>query len=873
MRAAAARLLRRLIYLARRRHLDAELREEIETHRILRQLRLQEDGLPAATAEAASRVAMGNTLLARDGSRDVWLGSFTEVVQDIRFGCRVLRRSPLVAVVVVSTMTVAIGMNVAMFAVADAVWLRPLPFPDASRLAWVTNHDPRTGRDTQVSRADVDLWRGRVRQFVDFAAYGEQEATVSSGVDIARESVVAISPGLWSMMGAHPAAGMLFDGHRADVGVVSTRFAERLGQGQSPVGRTVVVNSHPYEISGVLPPGFRLELPGVSDADPVLYVPLPLTPGRPGFPDEVVAGRPTPPWVSVIGRLRPEATLEGARAELDLVYRAIAREYPSPFRDRTLRVASLRDKLVGDVTTPLTALLVGVVLILLVAVANLLHVLVAHAGSRRNELQTRLAIGASRLRLARQLITESLIVAALGTMGGLATATGLIAVVVRTWPDALPRLADASLSWPLVSIAVGLGTASAVILGTAPGLALLGSAPIATGRTTASRTVTRARDLLVSTQLAVATLLLIVAGLAVKSFWVMGPGGATTDPAALLVMRVSLTGERYRVRMAQEQYVDEVLRTLRDHPAVASAGIDAGSFTVPASIRVAGAADADPVTVVFRPVSDGFLRAVGVRLLRGHWPRPGTLDSSGLDGTDALIVNRRFAQQVLGSSRDPIGIRVTGPFVDGTIAGVVEDVKDWQLDADPPPQVYVPFKRAQVLRSIRIIAHPRDPGAVATVIDVIRRVDRSQALGPVMTLEQVLEASVARRRLLLWLVSAFAITAVLLALTGAYGIVTHGVAQRRREIGVRLALGAAPSTVVWTLLRHAARLAVGGVLVGMVLAFILSPMLDAFVYGVPTRDPWTFAMVAGALMVAAAVACWRAAARAGRVNPLVVLQS
>jgi predicted permease len=881
--------LRKCVYLLRQSRLDAELREEIEAHRSLHQMQLEREGLTPAAAEDASRRALGNVLLAREEAREAWLGSWDTWFQDMRYGLRMIRRSPGVAVVVILTMAAAIGMNAAMFGVFHAVLLRPLPHPDPERLVWITPHAQRFTIDTMVSRPDFLIWRDRAKSFERMAAYGQVDVAFLASGQANEEPITLVSDDFWSMTGAAAELGRLFRADEQNAVVLSHRMFERTFKAEpSVLGRTVTLNGYPVTIVGVLAREYRVAFPAVLGddmTDAAAYIALPNTPGQPGSADRSVpGGRPVSGWVRVVGKLRPHAGIEQGRAEMQGIFDQIARDFPTPLREgRILRVVPLLEKVVSPVETPLKILLVAVALILLIATTNIAHVLLARSQARQAEIAIRLSLGAGRTRIIRQLLAESLLLAVIGCGTGLVLANWALHAIVRLWPDAVPRLEGAVINAEVLTFALAAALVSTVLFGIAPGLSLsrtdLTSALKREDKTTSPTPgARRIGGLFVTLQLTFATALLIAAGLTFKSFWLMASGPPGFEPERTLITRVSLSGPRYASRVPQEQYAQELLQHLGALPGVSAVGIDAGSFNFPVKVdgvvpETSGLVPGSPAFATFKPVSLGFLRAIGVPLIRGRWPSDSALSSDAVESTDALLVNQRFVATVL-RGQEPIGRHVSGPYVSGTIAGVVTDFKDRQLDAAPLPQVYVPFKRAMVLKSMRVALRTHgDPMSIApSVRQAVARIDPTQAIAEFTTLDEVLGASIANRRFSLSMLCLFAAVALFLALTGAYGVVAHSVGQRTREIGIRLALGASPGDVVRLVVRHEIAVGIAGIALGVLGTLALAPVMAGMLYDVNPRDPLTFAAAGVALASASLLTAWSAAARVARVDPMVVLR-
>jgi predicted permease len=651
------------------------------------------------------------------------------------------------------------------------------------------------------------------------------------------------------------------------------------------LGKTVALNGYPVSIVGVLPSDYQVAFASVLGDDMTEaagYISLPDTPAQPGSPDRTVPGGiPVPTWVRVVGKVRPGVAIERARSELQSVFDQIAKDFPALLReDRVLRVVPLQQRIVGRVQVALTILLVAVAFVLMIATTNIAHLLLARWLSRQTEIAVRMSLGAGRTRILRQLLSEGVLLTIVGCGAGLILANWALQAIVRLWPQAIPRLEGAVINTSVLVFALVAAVVSTVSFSAAPAISLLKTdltGALKREDRVASPTpgVSRVRGLLVSLELALATALLIGAGLALKSFWLMSSGPPGLDPEKILVTRVSLSGPRYASRLPQEQYVQELLRRLEGTPGFSAVGIDAGSFNFP--IKVDGVGPDTSATggqfATFKPISLGFLRVMGVPLIRGRWPTDAALSSDAVESTDALLVNQRFVNAVM-SGQEPIGRHVSGPYVSGTIAGVVADFKDWQLDAEPLPQVYVPFTRSMVLRSVRVVLRTNgDPFAAAPFVrETIARIDGTQAIAEFATLDDVLNRSIANRRFSLSMLCLFAAVALFLALTGAYGVIAHSVAQRTREIGIRVALGARPTDVVSLVVWHEMHVALAGIALGLLATFALAPVMATLLYDVTPRDPATFVAVGVALASASLLTSWSAAARAARVDPMVVLR-
>ncbi len=789
----------------------------------------------------------------------IWLD---QLVQDIRYALRMLGRNPRFSAIVVLTLALGIGLNTAAFSVVNAVLLNPLTYPDAGRLISLADFNEYFQQDTLASRADFVVWRAEARSFERMAAYGSQELALVSGGEATQERVVSIAGDFWAMTGAKAKRGRLFDEGETDRIVLTRELAQRrFGEGLDLVGRTLLVDGHAFTVSGVLPEDFRFQLPLVNGTAEesrriAAYIAIPAGAEPPGAPITSANG-PAPPWVNVIARLDPDVTIEKAAAEMETIHARLAREFPDPTRGPQLTVLPLAEKLAGGARRGLLVLLGAACFVLLIATANVGGLVLAQTSKRGREMAIRNAIGARPSRIARQILTESMALALLGGAAGLAVAHWLTGIVVSLGADAAPRLEEAAIGPPVLMFAAAASVFTALSLGMGVIISKRGLADGFRGDVTGTP---RLHNWLVGSELALALILLVGAGLMLKSYWLMNERPAGFHPENILSMRISLSGPRYDSWPPKATYIQELLGRLQAAPGVEAAGIDTG--TINTEVEVDGASAAAAV----RMVSPGYLRAMGVPLVRGRWPMDG-------EALDAVLVNDTFARTVRVADQ-VVGKQIGGAFLSGTIAGVVADFRYNQLDAASRPEVYYPYERSPLeIRSIQALVAVTDPRATAgPVRDAVAGIDRSQPVYRFGVLESQLWKSIEPRIFQLALLAGFSVTAVLLALVGVYGLMAHMVEQRTREVGIRMALGARREQVVGMIVRQGMEIVLAGTIAGAAGAFGLTRLLGALLYGVEPTDPMTFAVVATALSAAALAACWGPARRAARINPTIALR-
>ena len=818
----------------------------------------------------------------------VWL---EQLAQDIRFGSRTLRRNPGFASTVILTLALAIGMNTGVFSVIEAVVLRPLPYPDANRLFFLSSYstDESTEHDTLVSRIDYSNWKDQSRTTESTAAYGNQDLAIMYRGQPTQERVASIAGDFWQLGGAQASLGRLFREGEPHAMVLSHAFFERRFHGDPNIlGQAVSVNGFLFTVVGVLPEHFQFLFPkqysnGDETRDVGAYIPIPLSVMRmrnvssSAWDSVVKVVGPTPYYVWVVGRLRVGVSLEAARAEMSTFYGRVLQQQSPAERPYTWhqawRMKMLQVRVSGGARRALLILLVAGGFVLFIACANISNLLLARASTRQREIALRVAMGAGRMRIARQFATESLLFATLGGAFGLLFAKTAIWLMIRNWPQAVPRLIEARMDLPVALFTLVTACLTGILFGLAPAIMLwLGSVSDALkdgdyALLGIARRIS-IRSVLVATEVATAIVLLTGAGLMIKSFWRMNEKPSGLSPASILTMRVSLAGAKYDSWPAQQSYIRELLTRLQSSPGAEAAGISGTVLHTNVDVESLPGVPPDQTFASIRGVSAGYLHAIGTPLREGHWLNDHQM-------LDEVLVNETFAR-TLSRSGNLIGRHISGSFVNGTIAGVVADFKYAQLDAEPLPEVYTSYELAPLLTPFTIDVFVRmidggKPDAHA-LEQIARSIDGTQAIYEVQTLEQSLSDSIAPRRFNLYLMGIIAGIALLMALVGIHGVVAYSVAQRTREIGVRMALGATRPNVLRMIIHQILGVAITGVLIGTCAALALTRFMQSLLYEVGPRDPATIALVALILTSVAFLACLGPALRASRVNPVIALR-
>ncbi|HEU5451247.1 MAG TPA: ABC transporter permease [Terriglobales bacterium] len=806
-----------------------------------------------------------------------WLADF---VADLRHGARQLLRHPLVALVCTLTLALGIGANAAMFSALDAVLLRPLPFPHPDRLVLVSEYKPGNVAKTGSPFARYQARAAENTVFEQTAAYwhvsGGDGVVFGSSGSAERLQFSIVSNSFFAMLGVQPQMGRGFteaEGRpgNAKVFLASDALWHRLmGGNPRAVGQSFNLDGEPYTLIGVLPPAF--EFPRQCD----LW--LPFGSLVPSYAQERLSHQF---WM--LGRLRRGATLAQAQAELGTLQQRMARDYPATDGEWRVRLTPLLDEYVGDVRRMLWVLFAAVGFILLIACSNVTNLLLARAVAREKEFAVRAALGASRGRLLRQTLAETLLLAAAGTALALAFAAAGMRVIVALSAGSIPRLEDSGGSTAVFAFAIALVLATTLLVGAAPGLQASGIAfteALQAGQRggTSSRHSSRLRSLLVISEVALTVLLLSGAGLMLRSFRqlrAVDPGFRTDQ---LTSVRVALPEAQYPKTEQRAAFLRELLQRLQAAPGIAMAA-------VVDRLPLTGENNWGGVNIVGRPLLDSghapsaesreisadYFRTMEIPLLRGRE----FTEAEVTKARPVTIINRAMAEQFWPGG-DPLGQRIASPYhperTPREIVGVVGDVKDFGLDAQSPPVMYSPYS---YWTSMHVVV--RSGLGEQAVVNLVRRevaaMDRGVALYDIHRLNELVHDSVARQRFELWLLAAFAGVALALAAVGIYGVLAFSVSRRTHEIGVRLALGGSPRGVLGLVVRQGMRLVAIGLAAGIVAAVLLTRTLQSLLFRVGASDPLTLACVAGLLAVVGAVACWVPARRAMQVDPMVTLRS
>lgn len=870
-------LLFRLRALARSRRMDRELDEEIEGHLAEAADELERQGMPPEEARRAARRRFGGVTQTREVHREV--RAFTwpaDLGRDVRYGLRALRRTPAYTAAAAATLALAIGASTAMFSVVNAVLLRPLPYQSPERLAMLWTENPaQSVREGRSALVDVDEWRRQSRTFADLATFDVVGTTITGAEGTEQLRGLSVSPNLLPLLGVQPMLGRNFsveDAERREaVILISHQFWQtRLGGARDALGATLVVDGRPAKIVGIMPPDFRVAGVGAS----VWQVHS----GR----GRGVRGSET--WL-VIGRLRPGVAVEQAQAEMSAIARRLNDGLPAAERRRGISVVPLELHMVGrESRLALWMLACAVCLVCLIAAANVTSLTLARAAARGREMAVRAALGASAGRLARQLLTESVLLTGLSGALGVVLAAGAIRLIRAFGPANLPGLTAIALDVRAVGWTLAISTAAGLVVGLAPVAATMrrqlrasgdaGSRSVSTGAT-----ATRLRRALVAAEFALAIVLLVGAGLLVRS-WVrvtaVDPG---FRPERVLVMDLG-SPPAIADPARRSAFYQRALDEIQALPGVEAAGIT-GDFFIGNSREQTLTVEGDERLISERmrididEVSADFFRTLGTPLLGGR-------TFSAADGPDAppvAIVNDAMARRVW-PGRDPVGRRFRiGPQDSDrpwhTVVGVVGDMRRQGLERDSFPQAFVPLAQSSSGSvDVFVRASTDDTAAIAAALrSAVARVDRHAPVAAVAPLEQQAGAYLAQRRFQTTVLAGFAAVALLMAAVGIYGLIQYSIATRTREIGLRMAIGARPADIFRMTIGEGLTLSLTGIALGLIGAWWLGRAVSGLLFGVAATDPLTFASVSLLLTAVALAACYIPARRAARVDPTVALRA
>ena len=872
---------------------DRELTDELESHL---QMHIDENirrGMTPAEARRQALIASGGMEQAKEAYRDRRGLPFLETLwQDIRFALRMLRKSPGFTAVAILTLALGIGANTAIFSIVDAVLLRPLPFKNPSRLVMLWEGIPEIGfPKITASAPDIVFFESQQKSFDSIGTFQNEALDISGGTGEPERIVAArVSASTFPLLGVSPLIGRTYteaeDKARANVVVLSYGlWQRRYAANPKIVGQTVDLGRVPYTVLGVMPKGFVFPLSGPdgNDQPSDLWVPM-------AFTQDELTGWGNHFNNSVLGRLKPGVTITQAQAEANLIAGRLLQAYPAallkafPNSHVHIMLFPFHKEVVGSVETLLLVLMAAVGLVLFIACANVATLLLSRAASRSKEIAIRTALGASRMRLVRQMLTESLVLAlaggALGVLIAFWGTKGLLPLV----PSSIPLPPAVSMGGSVLAFVAAVCCITSIIFGVAPAfqisaVSLQGSLQEGGRSGTPGHARRRLQGIFVTAEFALALVLLIGAGLLVRSFTKLLATNTGFRPDHVLTVNVPLPAKAYPNAAAVRGFYEQALQRISALPGVKSDGISSDlpfNGNERDALQVDGKPGKTPSVGVSMVFGD-YLSTMGISLLRGRGFTP-----EDRAGSQLVALVSEGTAKVLWPGQDAIGKRLSVLGQTEVVVGIVADVSDGALADKPQPHVYVPylqlpavfFEGDNQLRAMNIaVRTTEDPGAsTSAVTGQIHSLDPDLAVAGIHTMDQELSESVAGPKFNTSLLGIFSIAALFLAAIGIYGVLAYTVAQQTHEIGVRLALGAQRRDVMRLVLAHGARLALAGIVIGLLAAFGLTRLMASLLYGVSASDPLTFAAVSVLLFLVALLACYVPARRAMKVDPMVALR-
>jgi putative ABC transport system permease protein len=802
-----------------------------------------------------------------------------ELSQDIRYGFRMLRARPGFTVVAVVALALGIGANTAIFSLINSVLLRPLPYPDANRLVMLEENE-MDGKSSNTSYATTKDWRERSQSFDNVSAVRDWGITLTGEGEPEMLHGMRVSSNYFSVLGVKPVLGREFlpeedrPATRRVVVLSHGLWQRRFGSDPEVVGKPIALGGQSFTVAGVMPRGFEDLVSERLFQKADLWAPL-------GYDETLPWACRTCRHIQAVARLKPGVSFDQASLEMNTISQSLLAEHPHDYAVAGVTIIPLMDKFVGAVRPALYILLGAVGLVLLIACANVANLLLARATQRQKEIAIRSALGARRGRIVRQLLTESMMLSVIGASLGLLVVWWGIEFLIALAPAAILRLNEVTVDARVLGFTVALSLLTGIIFGLAPALQaskLDLNASLKEGARGSTGAGHRLRNLLAVSEIALALILLVGAGLLVRSFVRVLDITPGFHPANLVTMNVSAGGTRYAEDAAVRAFYDEVVNRVAALP-----GVEATA--VVSNLPLGGNKDMYGFHVEEKPlanpeeapsaeryvISPGYLRTMRIPLLAGR-------EFTEQDGPSAqlvVLISESTAHSIW-PDESPIGKRVRMGGLDGplrTIVGVTGNVSHYGLETPPDLQAYVPQAQWTSSDMQLVVRTPIDPRSlVEAVRNEIRAVDKDLPIYRVATMEQLVSGSVAQRRFTLILLSLMAGLAAMLSALGIFSVMSYTVTQRTQEIGIRMALGAKATDVLKLVVGQGVTLALTGVGIGLAAAAGLTQVMSSLLYGVGAHDPLTFSVIAALLMIIALVACYIPARRATKVDPMVALR-
>jgi putative ABC transport system permease protein len=800
--------------------------------------------------------------------------------QDLRYGVRMLTKNPGFAVVAVLAIALGIGANTTIFSCVNALLLRPFSFRNQERLMMVWERLPDAGIwHGSVAPGNFADWRDQTRLFAEVAAFSQRAFNLTDGDEPERVAGARVSPSFFSTLGVSASRGRTFSAEEGQVGheqvalIKQSLWERRYGSDPNILGRQIMVDGKSYTIIGVLAPEFKFPLNGSEIWTPLAF-------------DDKEAGNRGNHYLQVLGLLKPGVTQAQGQAEIEAISQRAQQQFPETNSGRSALVVGMNESYTRGSRIYLQVLMASVVFVLLIACANVANLLLVRSTSRQKEIAVRMALGGSRLRLIRQLLTESLVLAALGGGLGLLLSVWGIEFIKRGIPPGftqfIPGWDNLRLDPPVLVFTFIVTLLTGAVFGLAPALQAtrlnLNEALKESGKGTSSgATRNRLRSILVVAEVALSLVLLVGAGLMIRSFLHLVSANFGLNPANVLTMELSIPRVKYPEEQQRVNFYQELLGRLRNLPGVERAAavnyVPMGHDNSGSNFRIDGqpapAKGKEPVTD-YRVVTPQYFEAIGTSIRQGR----AFTEQDKKDAPRVCIINERLARRYFPDG-DALGHRIVFNDEDGPveIVGVAADVRNDDLEEEANLTTYLPFLQEPWWAMALIVRATSDPVALAPIVrNEVLAIDSEQPVYNVMTMEQVIDETISPKRLTMFLLAFFAVGALLLAAIGIYAVISYSVTQRTHEIGIRMALGAQPRDILRLVVKQGLILTAIGVGLGLVGAFALTWAMTEMLNGVGATDPLTFISISLLLSIISLAACLIPARKATRVDPMVALR-
>ena len=867
------------------RHADQDFENELGAHLDMLTEENIRRGVPPEEAGRAARIKLGGLTQLKETNRELSGLPFLETFfQDARYAFRMLRKNLGFTAVAVLTLALGIGANTAIFSVVYAVLLKPLPYANPNQLVSAFAANTQEGiPENGTSYPNFEEWRAQNHVFSELATIDFHQLTLTGRGEPSEVNTCVVTPEHFAVLDVKPLQGRVFfpeDGKRGAPPVVivsENLWRGTLGADTNILGSSVILDKRPFTVVGIMPASFRSPF---VNSKPEVWIPLVQDPLFGSW-----MARRGGHWLAVFGRLKSGVSIAQAQAEMDAISDRLASEFPAENKGWTVRLVPLQKEIVGDVRTALLVLLGAVGLVLLIACANIANLLLTRATSRSREIAVRTALGAGRARIIRQLLSETAVLGLLGGAVGIALAYWGVRVLSAAMPVSVPQVNAIRVDHAVLAFALVLSAIASVAFGLVPALFASKSNIQASlreggGRSGESGNRRRARSFLAASEIALAMVLLVGAGLLLRSFSKLTAVSPGFDARHIVKAEISLPQFQYSMPQQWTAFSDELLARVQAQPGMKDTAVAIPLPIVDGYINLGfdiegapPASQAESRLANYVSVSPEYFRVMGIPLLAGRFFSRQDLPSA----PSVTLINKVLAQRYF-PNEDPIGKRLNfgfppNPDVSREIIGIVGDVRDVSLAESPGPMMYVPYAQAPFWGANLVVKSTLSTDVVAAAIrQEVQKIDKDLPVTDVGKMPDLIDASVSQQRFRTFLLGLFAAMALILAATGIFGVISYSVSCRTNEIGIRVALGASRATILRMILRETLLLTVAGLLIGIPCALAASHLIGHLLFGVSANDPVTLVAVAFTLAAVAALAGFLPARRAMQVDPMIALR-